>query len=81
MSKQINIAILYLDHLTNGHMLLGMQVRLRTLKGYMNIMAKLVEIHVGRDIRFHPPVLSLDTLESQWEHHFILDTIYKDPKS
>ena len=58
-----------------------MKMHLSTLKGYMNVIAKRVETHVGRDIRFHTFISSPEAPESQWEHHSMLDTIYKDIKS
>ena len=81
MSKQTGIAILYLDHLTNGHTLLGMQVRLSTIKEYMNIIAKWVETYVGWDIGYHPSATSPDAPMSRWKHHSMFNTIYADIKS
>ena len=80
-SEQTDIAIIYLHELTCGATLLGMRVRLSTLKGYMNVMAKWVETHVGRDIRYHPTQALPNAPIEQWEHHPMLDNIYADTKA
>ena len=79
-SEQTDIAIIYLHKLTGGATLLGMQVRLSTLKGYMNAMAKWVETHVGRDIQYHPTQELLNVPMEQWEHDSMFDNIYTDTK-
>ena len=80
-SKQTDIAIIYLHKLTSGYTLLGMRIRLSTLKGYMNAMAKWVETHVGRDIRYHPTLALPDAPMEHWEHHPMFDNIYADTKA
>lgn len=60
MSKKTDIATLYLDHLTNDHTLLGMQVQHSTLKDYMNIWSNGLKPYVGRNIRYHPPATALE---------------------
>ena len=79
-SEQTDIAIIYLHELTCGATLLGMRVRLSTLKGYMNVMAKWVKTHVGRDIRYHPTATLPEAPMSHWEHHSMVNTIYTDTK-
>ena len=80
-SKQMDIAIIYLHELTSGYTLIGMQIRLSTLKEYINTMAKWVETHVGHDIRYHPTVAFPDAPMTHWEHYPIFRNIYADTKA
>ena len=47
----------------------------------MNTMAKLVETHVGRDIRYHPTATLPDAPSDYWEHHTMFQNIYADTKA
>ena len=58
-----------------------MRIRLSTLKGYMNAMAKWVQTHVGRDIRYHPTTALPDAPSDYWEHHTMFQNIYADTKA
>ena len=80
-SKQTDIAIVYLHQLTSGYTLMGMRIQLSTLKDYMNAMAKWVETHVGRDIRYHPTVAFPDAFMTHWETHPMFKNIYADTKA
>ena len=80
-SEQMDIVSIYLHMLTSGYTLLGFPIQLSTLKEYMNVIAKWVQPHVRRDIRYHPTIALSDAFSDCWEHHPMFRNIYADTKA
>ena len=76
-ADQTVVAICYLDHLTQGHTILGYRTRYSTLLGYMNTMAAWVQGHTGRDIRIQQ---NLAIPSALWLPHPMFKVIYDDTK-
>lgn len=74
---QVLVALIYLSYLTEVNIHYIHRVWCETLKGYMELIAKYVHLHTGRDIDFQP---NPNIPQTFWKLHFLITTIYKDTK-